>query len=235
MHLHRPVAAAFAACATTFLCYPLDTRIVRTRAGLLTRSVALPNDESNEDECVSVALKTYDGVLIDAIGSTVATAVYFCVYEAHRGIGNGIAAAMAASVSSIVQAPSNVLKQRRQCRIAPTMPAAWRTILPGNYLLGLTKSIPKAFVKYTIYERCLVAMAMIKASPVLAGAISGAFASCVVTLFFIPIDMLRTYIAVERRFDVSHIRKWQHILDVLMASMLSNSIGHALLEWFAAR
>lgn len=208
----RPLAGACSSLITTILLYPLDVKKAYAHVNV-------------------VKPVTYRGVTWDACGSFVSTYAYFDTYErflASHGVAPAAAAAM--GVSSLIASPIGTVVRRRQLEETRTS-VTLRTHV-NVYMLTVSRNIPKAIVKYTVYEWvCMLLNARV--ANVVRGLLGGVCASIVSTALFSPMDYWRTCLTVHKH------PRWNEVFhgcrDAFLLSVMSNGIGHALLEVLSPR
>ena len=217
---------------TTVMFYPLNTRKVLAQA--------------QSPQALALA-RPFAGIRTDASGTALGTGVYFLVYESIRmqpmPIPTAAASTAAIAASSCITAPCGVWTRRRQIRenapglkLAPVHPRTFVTA----YYLSLLRNIPRVALKYTIYENLMASLAVcLTMSNGARGALSAALASIACVIIFAPIDYVRTH-------TTTHGMRWQHVAknplllfsgyrEAMAHTVLSNAVGHALLEMAAPR
>lgn len=218
--LPRPLAGAVASVITTLAFYPLDVR--KARAHARPRSTG-PSFFSLSPSPTAM----YRGVAWDACGSFVSTFAYFHTYESLLQYGTVIAPASAVAVSSAVASPVGTIVRRRQMRDA-------RPILPRThiqiYAVSVMRNVPRSVIKYSVYE---AVRTMCGGPLVLRGLVAGLAASVVSVLLFAPLDYLKTCMSLQMAPDAR--RLYCGVRAALLHSVLSNAIGHALLEHLSPR
>lgn len=208
----RPLAGACSSLITTILLYPLNVK--KTHAHV---DVVKP--------------VSYRGVAWDACGSFASAYVYFDTYERLvTSCGVAPAAATAMGVSSLIASPVGTIVRRRQLQMSQT-PLTLRTHV-HVYMLTVTRNIPKAIVKYVVYEWvCTVLGARVTNAA--RGLVGGVCASVVSTALFAPMDYWRTCLSVRKH------PRWNEgfrgCTHAFVLSVMSNGLGHAMLELLSPR
>lgn len=227
MMMHRPLAASCAACLVTAVLYPLE--VSRT-----ARQLGRPIPAWNTRNITSGGLPA----IADAFATTHA---FFTTYEALRaGLGAvphvALSSAGAIAVSTLVHTPFDVVKKHAQfrahglvdrsgvARVGPRM-------LLQLYALHVARNGPKTIVKYMMYEAALARLLPMRAlSSGAAGFVAAALAAAVTTIVCTPLDVLKI------RTLTHATPRWFSGMRVSAAySVLSNAIGHGLLETWSPR
>lgn len=207
--MHRPLAAACAACLSTFITYPLDSMKLSKQTGVVI-------DEK------------YKGCLIHSGSKFVATGVYFTVYE--RFVENIPLATFGGLVcSNMISVPTDIVKKKKQASLHPSVPMR---VLPKIYALDVLKSYPKNFIKYALYE--YYRFHLLSFPPVVYGFLSSLLSSVIVSLLFHPIDVLKSYMILE---DTTRkkLAATNGMKEGLVLSVTSNVLGHTLMELWGPR
>lgn len=133
----------------------------------------------------------YRGVVPAALGAAPSSALYFGMYEAakralharflrpsepgaptRRLALNCLSAAAGNVASSVLFVPKEVIKQRLQTGLSPSVPAAVASLVAGGgvralyrgYGVTLARNIPSAVLKFSLYEEAKVALRRRKAA-----------------------------------------------------------------------
>lgn len=207
----RPLAGACSSLITTILLYPLDVRKAYAHVNM-------------------VKPISYRGVAWDACGSFAATYAYFDTYERLLPLyGVPPAAAAAVSVSSLIASPIGTIVRRLQLEESQTL--TLRAHL-NVYMLTVSRNMPKAIVKYTVYEWVYLLLGANVAN-VVCGLVGGVCASIVSTILFAPMDYWKTCLTVRKH------PRWREVFQgctsALVYSAMSNGLGHAILEFLSPR
>lgn len=234
--MHRALAAACSGLITTFLFYPLESLSI--------------SRQINSDKQIK---HPYAGVLNDMCGKFFSTGVYFYTYEHIRmnmllnpsfsslspSLLPGISSTVAISTSSLIQCPTKFrslrIQNKKNFNIKPKTQVNRLTLLKF-YGLHVTKNIPRAAIKYTIYEFSKANMIGVLDKS-LVGFMSGCISSILTTFLLYPFDFLRTQLTFGTNSDMLKLIREKGLFVVyygvffnLIKSMLSNGVGHALLE-----
>ena len=214
MVLSRPLAGACSSLVTSLLLYPLEVRKTMSHMNVIASDRV-----------------TRRGIVWNACGSFAATYLYFDTYERLLHRGTLVAPASAAVVSGLIASPVATAVRRAQlCTRVPLRRLSLGTHF-RIYLLSLTRSVPKATVKYSVYE--FVCRRSLALPDALRGCLGGLVASVVCVLLFSPIDYWRTHLSLHSTPE------WRHMFNGVGASLshstLSNAFGHALLEGLSPR
>jgi hypothetical protein len=208
----RPLAGACSSFITTILLYPLDVRKAYAHVNVMKPV-------------------SYKGVAWDACGSFAATFAYFDTYERFLTLyGVPPAAAVAVSVSSLIASPIGTIVRRRQLT-EESQTLTLRKHL-NVYMLTVSRNMPKAIVKYTVYEWVCIFFGANVAN-VVRGLVGGICASVVSTILFAPMDYWKTCLSVQK-----HPRwreAFQGCTNAFVYSVMSNGLGHAILELLSPR
>ena len=208
----RPLAGACSSLMTTILLYPLDVKKAYAHVNV-------------------VKPVSYRGVTWDACGSFASTYAYFDTYERFlASYGVAPAAAAAVGVSSLIASPVGTFVRRRQLQETQTL-LTLRTHI-NVYLLTVTRNIPKAIVKYTVYEWVCNLLGA-RVANVVRGLVGGVCASVVSTALFAPMDYWRTCLSVQKHPEWNEV--FHGCWNGLLLSVTSNGLGHAMLELFSPR
>lgn len=208
----RPLAGACSSLITTILLYPLDVRKAYAHVNV-------------------VKPVSYKGVAWDACGSFAATYAYFDTYERFLTLyGVPPAAAAAVSVSSLIASPIGMIVRRRQLE-EESQTLTLRTHL-NVYMLTVSRNMPKAIVKYTVYEWVCILLGANVAN-VVRGLVGGICASVVSTILFAPMDYCKTCVSVQKHPQWGEV--FQGCTNALVYSAMSNGLGHAILEFLSPR
>lgn len=217
----RSLAGAVSSVVTTLALYPLDVQKAHAHVRSCTGAPSPVTPPSQPPTAM------YRGVAWDACGSFVSTFVYVHTYESLLQYGTVIAPASAVALSSVVASPIGTIVRRRQMRDTRPVPPHTHIHI---YAVSVMRNIPKAVVRYSVYE---VVLAMCGGPPVLRGLVAGLAASIVGVILFAPLDYLKTCMSLQMAPDAR--RLFCGVRAALLQSMLSNAIGHALLEHLSPR
>ena len=222
--MHRGVAAACAAAISCVTLYPIDTWKVAAQLRATRISPA----------------HIYAGIVPELYGTFLGTGLYFTTYEMTRDAistsdaGTMIASASGVCASYLVRTPLSITKRRKQARsalqISPVVDWSPRILLRA-YATDLARVMPRAIIKYTIYERLLAILASTLGRSE-AAALSGAIAALGAYVVGVPLDNRKTSLAVAAKgggFSFKGLGRG------LLLTMASNAMGHALLERWAPR
>ena len=233
--MHRALAAACSGLLTTFLFYPLE-------------SVSISR-QLNMKNCIK---NPYAGVINDMCGKFISTGVYFYTYEYVKAnmftdtsfpklssLSPAVSSSIAISTSSLIQCPTKYrslkIQNKKNFKVAAKVPLNKFTLVKF-YGLHVFKNVPRAAIKYTIYELCKVSLSSFYDKSII-GFLAGCVSSIVTTFLLYPFDYIRTQLTFGTNHNVLDQIKKKGIMFLyggvffnLIKSMLSNGIGHALLE-----
>lgn len=214
--IHRPLAAACAGLVTCASFYPLETAKTLRQAG-----------------CEHAPGRPYAALRLEALGAFTGTWTYFETYEALlHDHGTMVAPAMAVVTSSFIRAPCSLAVRRRQLMLNGVV-VGTNTSSDGwvrMYCVTVARSIPRAILKYTIYE---VLLRVIGAPGIVGGFLCGAAASAICSICFAPLDYVKTCLAAKR--SIVWRECYRGSRHAIALSVLSNAFGHAILEGLAGR
>ena len=225
--MHRGLAAACAAAVTCGMLYPLD--VWKTAGQLRVRNM----------KCSQL----YAGLAPELCGSFVGTGVYFTTYEIVRSAVsapepiNTIAGSVCGVCTSyIVKSPLSLIKKRKQTNVALGVHVAdySRSLIRQTYLLDLCKALPRAIIKYVIYER-LMLMMLVFFNRSNSAAASAAVASMIAYVVGTPFDNRKAFITVAQPIETLKGISFNGLGRGLVLSVLGNAIGHSLLEKWSPR
>ena len=211
-YMFRPLAGACSSLLTTIILYPLDVKKAYAHVNVV-KSVS------------------YRGVVWDACGSFASTYAYFDTYE-RLLVSYGVApsAAAAIGVSSLITSPVGTIVRRRQ--LDETQRSLTLRTHVDVYMLTVTRNIPKAIVKYAVYEWVCILLGA-RVTNAMRGLMAGICASVVSTALFAPMDYWRTCMAVQKRPCWNEV--FNGCTNAFLLSALSNGLGHAMLELLSPR
>lgn len=210
--MFRPLAGACSSLLTTILLYPLDVKKAYAHVNVV-RPVS------------------YRGVVWDACGKFASTYAYFDTYE-RLLMSHGVApsAAVAMGVSTLIASPVGTIVRRRQLEETRTL-LTLRTHV-HVYMLTVSRNIPRAIVKYTVYEWVCILLGARVANAV-RGLVAGVCAGVVSTTLFAPMDYWKTCLMVRKH------PRWTEIFhgctNAFLLSVMTNGLGHAILELLSPR
>lgn len=218
--ISRPLVAACASCLTTAAFYPVDTwKLAR---------------QMNKPFVVSKA--NYNGLITDMTGSFFATGAYFSAYESllFETKNTALSSLLGISFSTLIITPFDIRKKNKQAitnNIVKNIPNS--TSFRNIYLAGLLKNAPKNIIKYIAYENCLYMFRNI--GNAWRGALSAAIASLLSTILIVPVDVIRNTLIFKLPLPTKFNSYYKGIVPNIIYSILSNSLGHSLLETFSPR
>ena len=168
--------------------------------------------------------------------SFLSTGVYFGVYEKSLKIFSDssgcvpISSFLGTLTASLPMSFMSVRKKRLQAvrnnLISSTLGSVnW----PVIFLLNLLNKYPKTLVKYSIYEYVLSQYHYVSA----VGFFAGFVASIITALIFEPFEAVRTFKSLGIEIDPKNLYKG--LKYGMLSSIISNTLGHGLLEMFAPR
>jgi len=221
--MHRGLGAACAALITCATLYPIDTW--KAAAQLNVPKLQLR--------------QAYAGLVPELVGTFVGTGLYFTTYEATRNalalddnINTASACVAGVCVSYFARTPMSAFKRRKQAEKAMNVvPASIdSSIILKAYLLDVCRALPKAIIKYLLYENLMV-LFMTCLSRSQSAAVSAAASSLVAYTFGVPFENRKTALVVSSK----GITSFRGIGRGLLLTTLSNGMGHALLECWSPR
>lgn len=225
--MHRGVAAACASMVTCLALYPID--VWKTAGQLRLKRPQHTN--------------VYSGMLPDLCGSFLGSGAYFTTYEAARSafplnepFNTGVGSACGALASCLVKSPLSVAKKRRQAALLFDLGVSrWSgRLLRESFLLDVAKSLPRAIVKYVIYEN-LMKLFMLAYERRTACVFSAAIAAVCAYAISLPIDNRKTVLALTAPTDTLRGVSFNGLGRGTLLTVMSNVLGHFLLETWAPR
>lgn len=222
--MHRGLAAACAAAVTCVTLYPID---MWKTAGQLRLQPTRDN-------------RPYIGVMPDLCSSFFGTGFYFTTYEAarkallfHEPYKTMVASTCGVLSSCLVRTPLTLVKRRKQAKLAFKVGVTqWsRGLVRDSYLLDISKAIPRAIVKYVIYEHLMRLTQTQPVSVALNAAISAACAYAI----SVPIENRKAMLTLSAPSDSLRGVSFNGLGRGMFLTIVSNAFGHALLESLAPR
>lgn len=223
--MHRGFAAACAAAVACATLYPVDVWKMAAQMRLKrTHTFARP----------------YAGLLPDLGSSFLGTGVYFTTYEVARDalpfyepyntiIGN----TCGVLTSCIVKTPLSLIKRRKQAKLAFRVDVTqWSgRLVRDSYLLDILKGLPRAIVKYVIYEHL---MRLTRGHPAAAALNASISAACAYAIS-VPIENRKVLLTLSAPSNSLRGVSFNGLGRGMLLTVVSNAFGHALLELWAPR
>ena len=218
----RAFIAACAACISSTCVYPIDTLYIKQQ---LQSAQKISNPMA--------------GYKYSACSSFITTAVFFSAYErmlkiCPEPVKIPISTLVGVSVSSVVATPLGVIKKRRQA-ITNNLSIIYDIDILDwikLYTINIASKFPKSVVKYSVYEPLLKTLKL--TYPVALAAFLSSFASSLISsILFEPIEYKRTLISLGIKTNSKNMYNGLRI--GIISSILSNIIGHTILEIAAPR
>ena len=207
--MHRPLAAACAACLTTVITYPLDSIKLSKQTG------------------ISINEK-YRGCLLGATTKFVSTGLYFTVYE--NFLHNvAFAAFTGLACANMVSVPIDFIRKNRQARLHTK---ATINTLPKLYFINMINNFPKNYFKYKLYE--YYRLIFINFPPPVYGFLSAILSSAITSILLYPVDVLKTRIILKDN-NYTKLSYMTGMKEGVILTVSNNAIGHTLLELWGPR
>lgn len=223
--MHRGLAAACAAAVTCATLYPIDMWKTAGQMHLKhTHAITRP----------------YAGVMPDLASSFFGTGVYFTTYDAarkalpfHEPHNTILGSTCGVLASCIVKTPLSLMKRRKQAKLAFRVGVTqWSGRLVRNsYLLDISKGLPRAIVKYVIYEHL---MRLTRGRPA-AAALNAAISAACAYAISVPIENHKVMLTLSTPSDSLRGVSFNGLGRGMFLTVVSNAFGHALLESWAPR
>ncbi len=227
--MRRAIIGGCAACISSITFYPLQTLKVYKQ---------LNNYKVANIVVISNITNYYSGIKYNTIGTFLSTTLFFQTYEFILPFSLILASTLAVITSSLISVPFSIKRNIESNKINKflidkinekfTFQKVFKT-----YLVTIFKNIPQNILKYSIYEfflKFLNNYLNISKS----GAISAALSSLILSLFLAPLDYIKTNLSLDQKFQFN-IKMYNGYKIKLLNSVLSNSLGHYLLELWGAR
>ena len=215
--LRNGCASGLATICAKAMLQPFDTlkTLQQTRPGKPPRGLLLTASTLVRERGVG---SLYRGLGIALLGSVPAMSAYFAVYQSCKRTLHDqpwmsarpmmiivFSAALANSFASALRVPCELVKQRLQAGVYPSVLAAWRALrldgprgfyVPGALSSQVARDIPFGVVMFLAYESMWNALQRERAerpAPWM-GALCGAIAGSAATIVTNPVDVLKTRI-----------------------------------------
>ena len=228
--MRRAIAGGCAACITSITLYPLQT-------------LKVFNQLNNNNKVANIIwtpniTNYYSGIKYNTCSTFISTTIFFETYEFLLPISLILASSVAVMISSLISVPLSIKRNIQSNKINKFLvnkvneKFTFKKVL-NTYIVTVLENIPQNILKYSIYEYFLK-LSNYYFNISISGAISAALSSFILSLILTPFDYIKINLSLNQKFKFN-LNMYNGYKIKLLNSILSNSLGHYLLELWGAR